>query len=350
MSVCTAPTAPPKTTFGPEVHLPLRPHFGRIESSRLHGYLGNLLPFYEQKFKQRFEELCLANKASAIHAIPHGLDFWYVFEIAQKLEIAYFLNVHDELSYNLQNRGWELQKSLEHLATVWNRADRRIVISEAMGLEYCRRYGKQPFIIITDGLTSIPVQPRKLPQCSLRVYFMGSTHLSYNSNFQSLLKALSLFQSRNPDYQVSFSYRGGIPFPLEAHGLSCTKLPWGTEKDIEKDLEQVDLLYLPLPFEQEHEPFTRYSLSTKLVTYLGSGLPILYHGPNLAAAGKLLQAHQAAISSSSLDPKLICNDLVQIKQDISATVPNALNLGKEQFWLPEIQQRFWEFQTPVLST
>ena len=26
-------------------------------------------------------------------------------------------------------------------------------------------------------------------------------------------------------------------------------------------------------------PFVRFSLSTKLVTYLGSGLPIIYHGP-----------------------------------------------------------------------
>ncbi len=39
--------------------------------------------------------------------------------------------------------------------------------------------------------------------------------------------------------------------------------------------------------------FARYSLSTKMVTYAGSGVPILYHGPADSAAYELLNKNNA---------------------------------------------------------
>ena len=62
-------------------------------------------------------------------------------------------------------------------------------------------------------------------------------------------------------------------------------------------MESADLLYMPMPFGEAHEKFARYSLSTKMVTYAGSGVPILYHGPATSAAFDLLKRNDAAILS-----------------------------------------------------
>ena len=51
-------------------------------------------------------------------------------------------------------------------------------------------------------------------------------------------------------------------------------LPFGSEADVEADMSQATLLYMPLPFAAEDECFVRFSLSTKMISYLGSGRPI----------------------------------------------------------------------------
>jgi hypothetical protein len=103
----------------------------------------------------------------------------------------------------------------------------------------------------------------------------------------------------------------------------------------------MDFLYLPLPFGEKYQSFSRYSLSTKMVTYLGSGLPIIYHGPEDAAAGKLLSNANAGIFLTSLDPNLISKALYDLDRSLEKLVENALNLAKSQFMLSDVQSRFW---------
>ena len=121
---------------------------------------------------------------------------------------------------------------------------------------------------------------------------MGSIHLSYEANFNALFQALGYL--RESGQEVSLTVRGGFPFPIRNGDVPVEVRPWGTQADVERDLREADFLYLPLPFEPEHQSFVRYSLATKLVTYLGSGLPIVYHGPKHAAAAELLAEHDAA--------------------------------------------------------
>ncbi|MEZ4695549.1 MAG: hypothetical protein R2832_03980 [Rhodothermales bacterium] len=70
-------------------------------------------------------------------------------------------------------------------------------------------------------------------------------------------------------------------------------------------MENVDVLYHYFPFEKIHAPLAAFSMATKLVTYLGSGMPILFHGPKYAAAADLLRSHAAAILVGENDPQLI---------------------------------------------
>ena len=171
---------------------------------------------------------------------------------------------------------------------------------------------------------------------------MGLVHLSYRDTFSSFVLALEQFSKAHPDWTISFVIRGGLSFPLPSVQFPIEVLPWGTEVEVEKDLDRIDLLYLPLPFSKAHQSFSRYSLSTKMVTYLGSGLPIIYHGPQDAAAGNLLSKANASLVFTSLDPSHIFKALEVSEQSLDRLVENALKLAQAQFMLSDVQTIFWE--------
>ena len=113
-------------------------------------------------------------------------------------------------------------------------------------------------------------------------------------------------------------------------------------------MEDADFLYLPLPFATQHEWFSRYSLSTKMVTYLGTGLPILYHGPDYAAAAHTLHSKKAALFCESLVPEEMARQILQQTKNpevCTQIVEGALALGKQKFMLQDQRERFWKILT-----
>jgi glycosyltransferase involved in cell wall biosynthesis len=121
-------------------------------------------------------------------------------------------------------------------------------------------------------------------------------------------------------------------------------LPFGSEAQVARDLEETDLVYLPLPFGETFEPFVRLSLSTKLVTYLGSGVPILYHGPRNAAVADLLAENDAALIQTALDADSLATQLSKFQKEPALArqkTSNALALARREFSLQAQRDRFW---------
>lgn len=343
LSVNTHPVYPERNRRKEEVHLPLRPHFGVIDSTRLAGFFGvaRFERYFGRSFKARLRMHCIEKGVQAIHAIPHGLDFWYAYEVAVDLGIPYFVSVHDDLTYNLRDSP-NLAFAMEKLEEVWKSASGRTVISPQMGEEYARRYGDRPYKIVTDGLTSVAERPRQTSVDPLRIYVMGLIHLSYEETFSVLFGALNQIGATVPNRTISLTSRGGLSFSMESGCVQVSELPWGTQQDIDADLDKADLLYLPLPIESVFDSFTRFSLSTKLVTYLGSGIPILYHGPAESAAACLLKENDAAICSSSTEPNALAQTVLDGLARREEIVANAIVLARSRFMLEDQKATFWE--------
>ena len=127
-------------------------------------------------------------------------------------------------------------------------------------------------------------------------------------------------------------------------------LPFGSEADVQSDMTHADCLYLPLHFGEADEPFATYSLSTKMVTYLGSGVPILYHGPGATAAYNILAKHRAAALATSLVPEEIARVLTDLLEADAAVQigQNALHLARNSFLRAEQHAKFWQHVTPWL--
>jgi glycosyltransferase involved in cell wall biosynthesis len=346
LSVCTSPSRPPPDAPVPERHLPARPALGRLETTRANAYLGALELACGPALARRLESLFMEHEVSVVHGVGHSTTFWWAFVASRRRRLPYLLSVHDDLRWSLAGRP-EQRFGAARLARVWREADERFVIGEEMGQEYDRRYGARPYSIVTDAAGAVAAGPPHRSPDGLRVYFMGAFHLSYRRNLDCLLAALDSAVVRRAFGVVSMRLRcGAIPdYRLDAR-VSVEVLPFEKESALQRDLEQADALYLPLPFEYRQRDFVRLSFSTKLVTYLASGLPIVYHGPAAAAAARLLADHDAAVVVTSLDPDDIASALIEARERADVLGRNALALARTRFNPEAVCRRFWR---PVMA-
>jgi glycosyltransferase involved in cell wall biosynthesis len=281
-----------------------------------------------------------------IHLLANSYSVVPVYNVASELGIPYFLTIHDDLEYAALKHPL-MKQMTAFMGKAWREAEGVFVISEEMGQEYSRRYGVREYRVVTDGLKQVADVPQQRPERSLRLYFMGLFHNTYAQNLRAVLDALKIVRSRQPDWNITVTCRcGSISAPVHHDDVSVTVLPFAPEEEVEKDMLSADLLYQPMPFQAHARAFTRFSLSTKMITYLGTGLPIFYHGPDNAAACKLLTRHEAAAICATLDPEEIAEQLLDAVVRRESIVNHALRLARSQFMLADQQQRFWE---PILQ-
>jgi hypothetical protein len=307
-----------------------------LERSRLAGLADATAPLFAARFTRNLEAHC--RNARAIHAVAHGgLDFSHAFDVAEKLDVPFFLHVHDDFLYSARVRG---RAAARAISRVWLGAAARFVISDQLGQEYQRRYGTADYVVITDGIERIASLPPSRVPGKLRVYFMGLFHLEYEPNLGAFAHALGELTM-----DVAMQMRCGSLRPGILREVNFIRvLPFAEESEIERDLGEADLLYLPLPFDDAHRSFVRFSLSTKLVTYLGSGVPIFYHGPIQSAVGELLAKNDAAVICDSLEGAQVVRMLRRFVDDPGMgydIATRALAFARENFSLPQIREKFW---------
>ena len=340
-SVCCSPQKPKR--WPGETHLPSRPSWGKIETSRLGMFPKMTMSIFAPGFRRRLRNLCRRSNARAIHTVPHsGLDFAHAHAVARELSLPFFISLHDDLAYTAAHETGRAARE-SAMRAAWLDADARFVISEALGREYTRRYGERSYEVVTDGLGKLNSMPLNTRTDRLRIYFMGLFHIGYERNLRALLEGLRILEGRNPKANATVTCRCEYIRPHVWKDIKhVTILPFASEDQIERDMEDVDLLYMPMPFGADHENFTRYSVSTKMVTYVGSGLPILYHGPITSAAYDLLHRHEAAIFVNSLSPDEIAHTLATLTDaQRTKVVGNALDLARREFMLADQTRKFW---------
>lgn len=347
LSINTGLDEAPAECNATEIHIPRRPSFGRLEHTRFHSYLGIFDRVASQAFHARLLKAVRDYGIDSIHLIHQSYDIVPINRLVSETGISLFLSIHDHFEYLL--RGHPLLKRVDWaLGCAWRRAKCVFVISDEIGQEYARRFGAREYAVVTDGLTCTARAAQERPANRLRVYFMGLFHYTYRPNLRAMLDALKIIREKHPDWDISLTCRSGsISEPVRHDDVPVHVLPFAPEAEVEKDLLAADLLYQPLPFEDFATKFVKFSLSTKMISYLGSGLPILYHGPKDAAACNLLVKHQAALICTTLDAGSIAAQTMAGMQARGEVVNNALALARSRFMLEDQQQRFWQ---PVLDT
>ncbi|HEY4196056.1 MAG TPA: glycosyltransferase [Mucilaginibacter sp.] len=273
-----------------------------------------------------------------------------------KYDVIHIVN-HGPFSLALLNKGYDEDKKLwvsfhDHFSTsnspkadtekLWNRADRRLVISEELGMEYQRLFGNRAFEIITDGLFPGEVSAPKNFDGSdpIIIYFAGLLHIDYYPLFELLAAALDDLTRKGMQFKLVLRGTQALNFLNNRSFGVEYKLDFVSDEEIKCELDSASILYLPIKFSQPD--FYLYSLSTKMVGYLGASGTVLYHGPADSAAGNLLQKDGAAVCCNSLVKDDLIRSIYRIIDGDSKYSQNAKELALTQFNFKTIQQRFWQ--------
>ena len=224
---------------------------------------------------------------------------------------------------------------------LWNRADRRLMISNELGKDYQRLFGEKDFELITDGLLSHEISAvAGRPQSPYTIYFAGLLHIEYIPLFKVLAEALDKLTQTGLSFKLvlrgtqELSFLGGRSF--ETQYLPMV-LDDATLKD---DLDAAAILYLPIKFVDPD--FYRHSLSTKMVGYLGASGSTLYHGPADSAACHLLRESKSAVCCNSLSTEDLILSILQLVEGNTEVSVYAKQLARTMFDLKQIQGRFWQ--------
>jgi glycosyltransferase involved in cell wall biosynthesis len=245
---------------------------------------------------------------------------------------AVWMSVHDHFATT--------QCPSKDARRLWNLADRRLVISPELGNEYQHLFGRLPYELITDGVLPNEMStPAEAGESPIVIYFAGLLHIEYIPLVKTLADALDILTRRGLCFKLVFRGTQKLSF-LKGRSFEMSYLPVVLDDTVLKqDLDAAAILYLPIKFVDPD--FYRYSLSTKMVGYLGAAGSVLYHGPRDSAAGRLLHETKSAVSCNSLDAEEMARCIIQLIEERTNISANAKELARRRFNLELIQKRFW---------
>jgi hypothetical protein len=230
--------------------------------------------------------------------------------------------------------------SPEEIGALWRAADRRFAVSTELGEKYARDFGHREWSILSDGLEEGEFRaPRSHDGKTLGLYFGGMLHIDYYPLFESLAEALDQLSASGWKPVLRLRGTQRLPF-IEGRRFELQRLPATlSDSELSADLEQADVLYLPIGFSMPH--FYLHSLSTKMVGYLAAPGAILYHGPADSAAATLLRTENAAAFCETLDSESLAKAVLETAGRSLEISTKAKNLARARFDLAEMRRCFW---------
>jgi glycosyltransferase involved in cell wall biosynthesis len=234
-----------------------------------------------------------------------------------------------------------LASSFKDTQLLWNYSDRRLMISKELGEEYQRVFGMKDFELITDGLTTEEIStPKLMGKDKTSVYFAGLMHIAYYPLLEVLADSLDELVDEGYTFELILRGTQKMNFLNNRKFNVIYRSNFITDKELKKEMDLADILYLPIKFSEPN--FYLYSLSTKLISYLGASGKILFHGPSDSAACNLLREKNAAFCCVSLlktEMIPLIKEILEVDENISN---NAKKLAKSNFDLNVIQNTFWK--------
>ena len=158
------------------------------------------------------------------------------------------------------------------------------------------------------GTKEIP----KIINRALNVAFAGNMGDWYGPMLESLVTA-----SENVSAPINFRFYGGNPswseeFDLHAKesGMYCGHLPF---ERLRKEIQNADLLLLPMGFSEESAQVERTSFKTKFLDYLTYWRPILVWGPDYCSAVRIAREFDSAEVCVDSNPYAAVQKILELK-------------------------------------
>lgn len=281
--------------------------------------------------KQNLKNTALKIPFDVLHIINHGAYSNVLLEDEFIANKQLWVSFHDHFS---------LCSSFDNAKQLWTLANRRLVISQELGDEYKKLFGDKDFELITDGVDESEIStPKEINTKETVIYFAGLLHIDYYPLFEVLANAIDQLSTVNRSFTLVLRGAQKLSFLDNRKFKVDYRKDFVSDAAIKEELDSADILYLPIKFTEPD--FYLYSLSTKMIGYLGSAGRILFHGPSDSAASRALMRNNAAISCDTLQVEDMLNSIHEILEPNILVSENAKKMAQNYFVLNKIQNTFW---------
>lgn len=299
---------------------PLGDHLGKLTSSAA---VEVLLKPYVQTLGRKIADFARQNQVSAIFSVlecPTSIlmSYW----LAKQLQLPLFTLVWDMPEYllpKLGHTGNGLKSIYQRFGQAIRHSTRVAVMSKTMQDHLQKTYGTDSTLlhqpISADWLTADGrPQDDALSEDEIVIGYAGS--VTAKQEMQALLTALDsvnwCLNGRPVRLKVS-----GLRFVFQSKNAQrieyCGYLP--TTRQVVDELASCHILFLPQPFSQSMQAFSRYSFPTKTVTYLAAGRSIFVLAPKEATLSLFFGEYDLPLVCNTLDEASILAGLCELAGD-----------------------------------
>ena len=189
------------------------------------------------------------------------------------------------------------------------------VMSEAMQREYEKRYGVES-VIMRHGIHPNRRKPPAKEPTGEKQFVIGFAGSLYAAReWRALLSALSKLDWRIDGLDITVLVVGNYADFLLQDKAHIKYLGWRSIEETIDLMSEVDVTYLPYWFDESYRMAVRLCFPTKLTTYLASGRPVLFHGPEDSSPASFFRRFPVGLCCHSLEESRIIECLYQFATD-----------------------------------
>jgi hypothetical protein len=214
----------------------------------------------------------------------------------------------ESMAHSLRLPGFQLRRTLREYERVLRRAAALAVTSEGMEERYRRRFGRSSIILRQH------VEPGTPPQngsgrdhTGWLLYVGGSIYAT--REFETFLAALDLCGWTLHDRPVRLRWLGSGGTVKATGPRSIEFLGWRPLAEALEFASDCDLGYVPYWFDPGRALETECCFPSKMISYLGVGLPPFFHGPGNAGPALFLRKFNAGYVCTEQTPEAVLRDL-----------------------------------------
>ena len=212
------------------------------------------------------------------------------------------------------------QRVMTHFEGCMKRAKTLAVASNGMREEYKSRYGIEGIPLIRpvsdDKIRRDRPITFKNSDSQIIIGFSGSLYAK--DEFSALFDALSSVGWKLLEIRVTFKVLSNyffFPQDFQQKNSSIQLLGFRDQEAVVEELSKCHIAYLPYWFDESRALSVRTCFPDKTVSYLTSGVPILFHGPKQSTPTDFFAKYPVGLTCHSLDHSEILSVLTRLLTD-----------------------------------
>ena len=334
-----------------------RPRWTRVfHQGRFPGFSPWLAKFAMRRWRE-MGRLLEPFKPEALLTVAHGFSWLALSELAQRRGLPLHLIIHDDWARHPTFSPSVSRRLDAVFGDHYRRAASRLCVSAVMEEAYREAYGAPGTVLYPTRSMDLNVAsepPARLNEelQTLTVAFAGTLHPGQIAPMQTMVEVLRAVNGR------LLIFGPMTPAELDHAGLSGSHVEFRgmlSPNDLIAAMRrEVDLLYAPIPFEEQWRGNASMGFPSKLTDYTAAALPMLIHGPAWGSAVKwALQEPECALVLQDPAPAPLEDTLSKIQCDPWLRLKlakGAAQVGRQYFSASAALGLFRNsLQDPVLS-